>query len=130
MTSPLPNASNKTWISSKLEVFDIYGTPVGLFFNNKQHYKTSCGGFMTILSLFGALAYLAFNISQVLDNKYTLTSLNLQTDRTLDISMLPIDENNFDFAVLPASFLIPPGEMDTYFTVQTFMMAKDGMKDG
>lgn len=79
---------------------------------------------MTLLCFCGVLSYLCFNISQVFDHDYTLTALNLATDRSMDTSELPINEDNFDFAIFPLSTIGLTDVMDTYLTVQSFILSK------
>ena len=55
----------KNNISSLFTCFDIFGAPVGLNFQGQRHYKSLCGGLITIFTTTVLLAILA-NVAEEL----------------------------------------------------------------
>lgn len=79
---------------------DIYGQPISLNYKGSTHFKTTIGGFVTIISLLFILWYATIQVIEVFARSKTFISQNvISKNLMLDDEINYISEDNFTFLI-------------------------------
>lgn len=84
-------------VQEKLKQLDIYGQQVSLSFRQEDQYKTSFGGFISLVILATVISFFYKNIIDF----FAMTSVSSTTEFTFssDPSLVQLDKDNYMWAV-------------------------------
>ncbi|CDW87111.1 UNKNOWN [Stylonychia lemnae] len=119
----------KSIFGETLRALDRFGQPVTLTIDKHNQYKTKSGGVLTIVSLLIIIAYLIYNLNDVYNQKFQITSTSLLKEllRTKEIHNV---QNSFDIAAQvvytgPDSYVAD--NIDLYFTIYAQQLKRIGL---
>lgn len=70
----------KNILMETFKAMDRFSTPINLTINNHTQFKTVSGGVLTIMSIMVTMAYLMYNVNDVYNQKFSITSTSLLND--------------------------------------------------
>lgn len=89
--------------------FDSYGHPINLTYNGDSTFKSTVGGFFTILARIAIFGYLVSELLNVIDKKSIVKVSEIIRDTALDKTLYNFTQDNFDMAVR-LNYMLPGGE--------------------
>lgn len=98
-TSSKPSKSSGL-ISQTIRNLDKFGYPITMTFDKQQTYKTVFGGTMSIISVMCLISFLGVSLHKAItQGEYRLTNTHRIRDVYSENIVIPLDSNNFDYAV-------------------------------
>lgn len=91
---------------------DIYAKPIELTFKGNQEYKTTLGGFISLVTMIFVIIYLGYNLRIMFKRENTQIKKNTLTTE-VDKMLVPeyLSEKNFTFAFRLSDYL---GQQNMY----------------
>ncbi len=103
-----------TKLFSMVRGLDSYGHPINLTYNGGTTYKSTLGGFMTILARLAIFGYLISELLNVIDKKSNVQISEYIRNTALDTTQYNFTQKDFDMAVRLNYFTDSTGEYNKH----------------